>query len=176
MQVALGALGLACADPERPYLLPVAAVREPLAFVGANQEILRSGWTTDYKLGIANLIGDAIRAANRILKLNPHTPALNWRAASWLPVYLVGTGLIVYASDFGPLTNPWFPLWWDMVAVTVFSLAIYAWAQRVALSREEIERQLAELPEGDALPEAVAERPSPAAGAIASPLAAACRR
>ena len=91
------------------------------------------GLDTDWKLGIAILIGYVILVANRVFNLNPNTPALNWRAAHWLPVYLVGMGLIVYLSDFGPLDNPWFPLWWDMFAVAVFSLVIYAWAQRVAL-------------------------------------------
>jgi amino acid transporter len=158
--LALGALRQRMPEVERPYRLPAATVLSPLAFAVANLLILWSGWTTDYKLGIAILIGYAILAANRILKLNPHTPALNWRAASWLPVYLVGMGLIVYASDFGPLKNPWFPLWWDMVAVVVFSLAIYAWAQRVALSREEIEGLIAEVPEESAVPAAVAGRPS----------------
>ena len=102
---------------------------------------------TDYKLGIAILIGYVILAANRLLNLNPRTPALNWRAASWLPVYLVGMGLIVYLSDFGPLKNPVFPLWWDMLAVAVFNLIIYAWAQRVALSREAMEELMASEPE-----------------------------
>ena len=31
-------------------------------------------------------------------------------------------GAIVYLSDFGPLSNPVFPLWWDIVTVAVFSL------------------------------------------------------
>jgi hypothetical protein len=30
-------------------------------------------------------------------------------------------------------------LWWDMVAVIVFSLVIYAWALRVSLPKERIE-------------------------------------
>jgi hypothetical protein len=95
-----------------------------------------------YKLGIAILIGYAILAANRIFKLNPTTPVLDLRAASWLPAYLVGMGLIVYLSDFGPLKHPWFPLWWDMLVVAGFSLAIYLWAMRVALPAEKIERMI----------------------------------
>ena len=47
-------------------------------------------------------------------------------------------GLIVYLSDFGPMANPWFPLWWDMLAVTAFSLAIYSWALRVALPADKV--------------------------------------
>jgi hypothetical protein len=52
-------------------------------------------------------------------------------------------GLIVYLSDFGPLTHPWFPLWWDMLVVAGFSLAIYAWAMRVALPAEKIDEMIA---------------------------------
>ena len=116
----------------------------PLAFAVANLLILWSGWTTDYKLGIAILIGYAILAANRIFKLNPTKPVLDLRAAVWLPVYLVGMGLIVYLSDFGPLKNPVFPLWWDMLVVTAFSLAIFYWALHVALPTERIEQTIAE--------------------------------
>jgi hypothetical protein len=49
-------------------------------------------------------------------------------------------GAIVYLSDFGPTAHPWFPLWWDILAVAVFSLAIYFWALRAALPTEKIER------------------------------------
>ena len=34
-------------------------------------------------------------------------------------------------------------LWWAILAVTVFSLLIYFWAQRVALPAEEIEQPAA---------------------------------
>jgi amino acid transporter len=140
--LALGAFRRRLPAADRPYRAPVATVLAPLAFAVANLLILWSGWTTDYKLGIAILIGYAILAANRIFKLNPTTPVLDLHAAVWLPVYLVGMGLIVYVSDFGPLKNPVFPLWWDMLVVAAFSLLVYAWAQRVALPAEEMERMI----------------------------------
>jgi amino acid transporter len=130
---AQGALATAGPAAIISWAIGGVAIIAPLSFAVANLLMLWSGWTTDYKLGIAILIGYAILVANRLLKLNPIVPELNWRSASWLPVYLVGMGLIVYLSDFGPLKNPVFPLWWDMFAVAVFSLGIYAWAQRVAL-------------------------------------------
>jgi amino acid transporter len=148
--LALGALRSRLPHADRPYRLPAAAVLAPLSFAVANLLILWSGWTTDYKLGIAIIIGYVILAANRLLKLNPVTPVLEWRAAAWLPVYLVGMGLIVYLSDFGPLKKPVFPLWWDMAVVAVFSLATYAWAQRVALPADAIERLVATVPEESA--------------------------
>jgi hypothetical protein len=51
-------------------------------------------------------------------------------------------GLVVYVSDFGPLKHPWLPLWWDMLAVVAFSLAVYFWALSVALPVERIERMI----------------------------------
>jgi amino acid transporter len=138
--LALGVFRSRLPDAERPYRLPRAPVLAPAAFVVANLLILWSGWTTDYKLGLAILIGYVILVANRVFKLNPTTPQFEVRSAVWLPVYLVGMGLIVYLSDFGPTENPVFPLWWDMLAVAVFTLGIYFWALRSALSSEKIQR------------------------------------
>jgi hypothetical protein len=86
---------------------------------------------------------------------NPRSPQLDLKAASWLPVYLVGMGAIVYLSDFGPTTHQffghlgptpnWFPLWWDMVVVAAFSAAIYYWAMAVALPTERIEEMIGEV-------------------------------
>jgi amino acid transporter len=142
--LALGTFRNRLPHAERPYRAPVATVLAPLAFDVANLLILWSGWTTDYKLGIAILIGYVILAANRLFKLNPTKPVLDLRAAVWLPVYLVGMGVIVYLSDFGPLKNPVFPLWRDMLVVGAFSLAIYFWAMRVALPAEKIEQMIDE--------------------------------
>ncbi|MFJ6569690.1 APC family permease [Streptomyces sp. NPDC091292] len=129
-------------DTERPYRLPGGRWMSPLAFVVANLLILWSGWTTDWKLGVAILIGYVVLIANRVFKMNPIQPQLDLRAAQWLPVYLLGMGLIVYASDFGPLAHPWFPLWWDMLVVAVFSLGIYYWALAVALPTAQIQRMV----------------------------------
>jgi hypothetical protein len=59
-------------------------------------------------------------------------------------------GLIVYLSDFGPLKNPLFALWCDMVVVAIFSLGIFVWAARVALPTAAIERLVATVPEEEA--------------------------
>jgi amino acid transporter len=138
--LALGVFRARLPGADRPYRAPAAGVLAPAAFAVANLLILWSGWTTDWKLGVAILIGYAILAANQLLGLNPITPQFELRSALWLPVYLVGMGLIVYLSDFGPTADPWFPLWWDMLAVAVFSLGIYFWALRLALPAEKIER------------------------------------
>jgi amino acid transporter len=140
-------------DAVRPYRAPAGGVLAPVAFIVANLLILWSGWTTDWKLGVAILIGYVILSANRLFKLNPTAPLLDFKAAQWLPVYLVGMGLIVYLSDFGPLKSPIFPLWWDMVAVAAFSLVVFYWALRVALPADRIQRTIDEsvVPEDPAI-------------------------
>jgi amino acid transporter len=151
--LSLGVFRKRLPDAVRPYVLPGATVLAPAAFVIANFLILWSGWDTDWKLGVAILIGYVILVANQMFNMNPIQPVFNWRSAQWLPPYLIGMGLIVYVSDFGPLDNPWFPLWWDMVVVAVFSVVIYFWAISVCLTSERIEHMIGEvvIPEEEAI-------------------------
>jgi amino acid transporter len=151
--LSLGVFRRRLPDATRPYRLPAAGFLSPLAFVISGLIILWSGWETDWKLGVAILIGYVILVVSRVFHLNDREPVLDWRAASWLPVYLVGMGLIVYLSDFGPLKSPIFGLWWDMLAVAIFSLVIYYWAMAVALPAAKIQEMVSEvvLPEEEAL-------------------------
>lgn len=57
-----------------------------------------------------------------------------------LPVYLIGLGVIVYLSPYGPLTYPVIRLWWDIAVTAVFSLGIYYWALAIALPTEQSRR------------------------------------
>ena len=70
---------------------------------------------------------------------------MQWRSAQWLPVYLIGLGVIVYLSPYGPMDKPAIPLWWDIITVAVFSVIIYYWALAVALPTAEIERMVDEV-------------------------------
>jgi amino acid transporter len=151
--LSLGVFRKRLPDADRPYRLPMASVLSPLAFIISGLIILWSTWETDWKLGIAILIGYVILGISRGLHLNDHPSHLNWRAAAWLPVYLVGMGLIVYLSNFGPLDNPVFGDISGIAVVAVFSLAIYYWAMAVSLSAEEIEEMVSEvvLPEEEGL-------------------------
>jgi amino acid transporter len=151
--LSLGVFRRRLPDAQRPYRLPMASVLSPLAFIVSGLIILWSGWDTDWKLGIAILIGYAILAANRLFNLNDKAIHLNWRAASWLPAYLVGIGVIVYISNFGPLDDPVLGDIGGILVVAAFSLVIYFWAMAVALSAEEIEEMVSEvvLPEEEGL-------------------------
>jgi hypothetical protein len=125
----------------------------PLGFCISGLIILWSGWDTDWKLAIAIVIGYVILGISRAFHLNDKSPHLHWKSASWLPAYLVGIGIIVYVSNFGPLDSPWLGDWTGILAVAVFSVAIYFWAMQVALPTEEIEEMVNEvvLPEEEGL-------------------------
>ena len=151
--LSLGVFRRRLPDADRPYRLPAAGAVAPIAFIISGLIILWSGWETDWKLGVAILIGYVILALSRGLHLNDHPTHLNWRAAAWLPVYLVGMGIIVYISSFGPMSSPVLGDYTSIVAVAVFSLAIFYWAMAVALTAEEIEEMVSEvvLPEEEGL-------------------------
>jgi hypothetical protein len=141
-------------DQERPFRLPMAGILSPISFAIASLIILWTTWDTDWKLGVSILIGYVILIANRLLNLNQdHQPMLDWRAASWLPAYLVGMGVIIYISSFGPMTSPVLTFGWDMLVTVLFSFAIFFWAIQVCLSKEKIEAMMEEvvLPEEEGL-------------------------
>ncbi len=151
--LSLGAFRRRLPNADRPYRVPAAEFMAPFGFIISGLVILWSGWDTDWKLGAAILIGYAILGISRVFNLNDKSPHLHWRSASWLPAYLVGLGIIVYVSNFGPLDSPWVGDWSGMLVVAVFSLVIYYWAMQVALPTEEIEEMVNEvvLPEEEGL-------------------------
>jgi amino acid transporter len=144
--LAFGALRRQDRDRYRPYRLAGGEVISPLAFMVSGLIIYWSGWDTLQKLGWAILIGYGLIALNFLFKLNPHMPHLDWRSAQWLPVYLVGMGVISWKGRYcanGPAastvcgaTNS-APMWWDLVIVAGFSLIVYYWALAVRLPDDE---------------------------------------
>ena len=87
--LALGVFRSRLPDAERPYRLPAARVLAPLAFAVANLLILWSGWTTDWKLGVAILIGYVILArttSSSSTRPRPQFEVRSARLAAGLPV------------------------------------------------------------------------------------------
>ena len=151
--LSLGAFRRRLPNADRPYRLPIAGFMSPLGFCISGLIILWSTWETDWKLGVAILIGYAILGISRAFNLNDKSPHLHWRSASWLPAYLVGMGIITYISSFGPMDNPILGDYLGILVTVVFSVAIYYWAMAVALPTEEIEEMVNEvvLPEEEGL-------------------------
>jgi amino acid transporter len=138
--LALGALRKSKPDLPRSYRLPAAGVIAPLSFVLANFIVYWSGWNTVSLLMAVLLVGYLLMAISQGLHLNEKLPGLDWRASVWIFPYLVGTTLISYFGSFGKggifgvggiFKNAvvggqgGLPLWWDLLALTVFNLAIY---------------------------------------------------
>ncbi|MET9790828.1 APC family permease [Streptomyces canus] len=131
---------------ERPYRLPAGKVIAPLSFAVANLIIYWAGWDTLWRLGVAIVLGYlllGVYAWYAVAAGLPDAPLLDWKAAQWLPVYLLGLGLISWQGGFGGQGH--LGLWWDMLVVTVFSLVIYYWAKATASRPEDIERSIDEV-------------------------------
>ncbi len=128
---------------ERPYRLPGGSWIAPTSFVVASFIVYWSGWEILQKLAVAIIIGYVLLGsyawyANA--KNLPNAPKMDWRAAQWLPVYLIGMGVISWQGGFGGEGN--LPLWWDLAVIAVFSLGVYFWAGAVAVKAEEIEQNI----------------------------------
>ena len=143
--LSLGAFRGQVPEAPRPYRLPGAPVIAPLAFIMANLIIYWSGFEVLWKLAIAIVIGYVLIGI--FMAFDPKRPPLDWKSAQWLPVYLIGMGIISWQGQFSgqssttplpPTNTGHLPFWWDMLVVAAFSLAIYYWAQATRLSRQDM--------------------------------------
>jgi amino acid transporter len=134
--LSLGALRKQVPDAPRPYRVAGAAVLAPLSFAVASLIIYFSGFETIWKLGIVVVVGYVL--IGTWMAIDKQRPPLDWKAASWLPFYLVGMGIISWQGQFGPDNTNRIEFGWDMLIVAVFSIVIYYWAQAVRAPREEV--------------------------------------
>jgi amino acid transporter len=153
--LALGAFRGQVPEAARPYRMPGASVLSPIAFVIANLLIYWSGLEAVWKLGVCIVIGYVLIGLS--MAFDPQRPKLNWKSAQWLPVYLIGLGIISWLGQYSggakaaPVNTKTIPFWWDILVVAAFSVGIYIWAQRTRLPREEmmelVERQAGTTPD-----------------------------
>ena len=147
--LAMGAFRRQVPEADRPYRVPAGEVISPLAFIIANMLIYWSGFEVVWKLGVVIVIGYVLIAA--CMAFDENRPPLDWKSAQWLPVYLIGIGIISWQGQYSggavaaPLNTNRIPFWWDMLVVAVFSLIIYYWAMATRLPKAEmlnlVERQ-----------------------------------
>jgi amino acid transporter len=130
-------------EATRPYSVPIGSVFAPVAFIIANLLIYWSGFEVIWKLGVAIIIGYLLIGI--FMAIDPQRPKLQWRPAMWLPVYLIGLGIISWQGQYPggavapPLNTNRIGFWYDMLVVAGFSLVIFYWARAVALKKPEIE-------------------------------------
>jgi amino acid transporter len=141
--LSVGAFRRQVPDANRPYRMPAAAFLNPAAFVVACLLIYWSGWLVIWKLGVVLVIGYVLIGIS--MAFDKQRPPLDWKSAVWLPVWLIGMGIISWQGQYGDGSTHNIPFWWDMLIVAVFGLAIYYWAMVTRLPREEmlalVERQ-----------------------------------
>jgi len=141
--LSVGAFRRQVPDANRPYRMPAAGFLTPAAFVIANLLIYWSGFEVVWKLGIVLVIGYVLMGIS--MALDKERPPLDWKSAQWLPVWLIGLGIISWQGQYGPGNTGNIPFWWDMLLVAAFSVAIFYWAMATRLPREEmlelVERQ-----------------------------------
>jgi amino acid transporter len=143
--LALGALRRQDPERDRPFRLPAAVLLAPAAFIVASELLLFMGFTVVWKLIVAILIGFALLALSVMTGSGQRLPSLDWRGAAWLPPYLLGMGAISCLGSFDRNTPSSIPLLglhgprnelgfgWDVLAVAILSLAVYALAIRSRL-------------------------------------------
>jgi amino acid transporter len=147
--LALGAFRGQVPEANRPYRLPASSVLSPLAFVVANLLMYFTGLETIWKFGIVLIIGYILLGTS--MAFDSQRPPLDWKSAVWLPVWLVGIGIISWQGQYGggavapPVNTGRIGFWWDILIIAAFSLVIYYWAMATKLPREEmlylVERQ-----------------------------------
>jgi amino acid transporter len=139
--LAFGVFRLHHNERPRAYRLPLGEFWSPVAFFIANVLIFWSGWTTIWKLGLAILIGWVLIGITFVFRLNPRTPPwekLDWKQFQWLPVYLLGLGIITWQGTYGGGTGR-LHLGYDFLVLAAFSAIIYYWARAVSLRPERTE-------------------------------------
>jgi len=169
--LALGALRHSKPDLQRPYLLPLAGVLCPLAFVCASEIVYWAGWQTYSTLMVAVAIGYVLMLISAAFKLNPRAPKIDWVAGVWIFPYQIGMGVISFFGQFGTGgiiggVGPFkhfmvggtgfipgdvgIPFWWDLAVVAVLSLVINYTAMRFRLSEARVDEYVSDLhpPEG----------------------------
>jgi amino acid transporter len=134
--VALHALRVRDEDRPRPYRLPAWRILSPAAFVSANLIIYWSGYEADWKLSVTILLGLVIFTITRAGIPREQRPKLHWKSAMWVWPWLAGLIVIGAFGRYGG-TNA-IPNWWDLLLVFVFSLAVYYYAIRQAMTSEDV--------------------------------------
>ena len=140
--LALGAFRRQVPDAVRPYSMPASWFFAPVGFIIADLLIYWSGFEVVWKLGVVLIVGYIVMASFRFSK--NLRPPLDFRSAIWMPVWLVGMGIISWQGQFQggavkpPLATGNIPFWIDIIVVAAFSLAIYYWAMYSRLPREKM--------------------------------------
>jgi len=141
----VAAVSLRRSDPDRarPYRVPGLAVIAPFSFVVSGLIIYWSGTSNVVKLDLAVLFFLVLYFVAR--RLDPAQAPIDFRAGLWsvpwiagLTIFSIFGGSYVggYSEVFGIPIHHHLPFWWDIGAITVFSLAVFYYAVHSRLGPE----------------------------------------
>lgn len=119
------------------YKVPVPSVLLPVAFIFTNLIVFWGGFDGTWKLAIAVVLGLALYMVN--VARGEGFARADFRGAAWIPVWLLGHVVLGYLGNYGTSASGIIPNGWDVAAVALFSLAIYAWALRLAQDPQAVE-------------------------------------
>jgi len=141
--LALGALRRELPDHARPFRLWRANLLSPIAFIVVNLLVYWGGWKVDWKVFCAVAVGYVLLAASYVTKRHHERPTLGFKSGSWVLPWLLGLGALSYVGQYTSPTHLMFglahiPFWWDIAAVSVWSLVIYYWAIAVRLPANDV--------------------------------------
>jgi amino acid transporter len=140
--VALAALRRQLPDQERPFRLPASDVMAWIAFFCSNLIVFWAGWTTDWKLFVAMLLGFVVLAV--FYAFGQVSAAMEWRAgATWMLPWLAGLCLLSWIGPYGGGRND-LSFGWSFPVIAVFSLAIFVLALTCRLQPDTVRRHVEE--------------------------------
>jgi amino acid transporter len=135
--VSLAALQARDPDRPRPYRVPFPKIMNPVGFIAANLIIYWGGFDAMWRLLAAIFVGRVIFEIALRRAKDVKRPDIDWRAASWIWPWLVGTTIIGLMGRYGNGHNV-LPEWIDLLTVIVFSLVMFYYAVSLAMSTEQI--------------------------------------
>jgi amino acid transporter len=143
----VAAVSLRRSDPDRPrpYRVPGLAIIAPFSFVVSGLIIYWSGTSNVVKLDLAVLFFLVLYFIAR--RLDPAQAPIDFRAGVWsvpwiagLTIFSIFGGSYVggFSEVFGIPIHHHLPFWWDIGAITVFSLIVFYYAVHSRLGPERV--------------------------------------
>jgi amino acid transporter len=129
-------------DQPRAFRIPFAWPLAALAFVVVCFVIYWTGWETLWRIALPMAVGLAWFSFTLVRDADLRR-SLDLREAFWLVPYFLGLLALTYLGSFEGGIG-WLTFGWDLLAVAVFSLAIFYLAYLCRLPREKVLRYLDE--------------------------------
>src|SRR5580658_8314770 len=143
----VAAVSLRKSDPDRPrpYKVPGLNVIAPFSFVVSGLIIYWSGTSNVVKLDLAVLFFLVLYFVAR--RVDPNQKPIDFTAGAFSVPWILGLTIFSifggsyvggYSQVFGIKISHHMPFWWDVAAVSVFSLIVYYYAIHSRLSPERV--------------------------------------